>query len=1092
MNTRNIGLKKLLTCVGLFLLLFATASSLRADDPSGLKFTLDAATAVGKDHKVEIPRSGLVPVTLKVEAQGDLDQLGPLVLQVSGFRASDISPAASPLIPVRISKSDNDFESNMMETEIKAGTISFFFDATRILGTRTHRGKLSVMRDDETLASFSLSLTRNTLPAPLFQWKADGGARVTTLKVPDLGSGYVLLDLPGLHAESSTVVVITPHRFLRDGSGEEAKLAFEIPKHPSISAASREVPSGSTQFEIPDASLGHLAVGIDATDLEPGKTYRGWISVSTWSGEAKTGTHRHHYQVVREKLSKTGRLVVSGPRVVEEVSWGKASPRILLTLDEANGEALQRLRVRHTGGDEEGASFGSSEGLDVKLYKDGKLVQSLSADECKGIDLWDSNLGPASDRSLLDGEQASILISPKEKLWWGEYKVKIQLQADNVAPENYEEIELTYRVLQPRIYPTVALISCVILSYFMSRGIGFRLRHDRLQRKVRAILDRGRSIFGEESVRTRPPVVQVRVELERIKRALKRSGPLFRLVSIPADLEKRLEIVEKRIPVLQDLAEQCKYWANVPDQNEWVKRRAERVLRKVAMDLAASPDTGEFDKKDLDKLAELEHWQDPNKLAELYWLHLKQDIMKLKARFLFMGFEGPETSKVGDALMGLRGVLENYEAAQRAFLALTDLVPKAVLEGASLPKLTDLVKVEVEPILAAVTRVATLENQLEGIGTKGLGDFQSSVNLAMEAIATLKIKEYFPLIDAAKSELEVLETAKPDDLKLIETAKKACEVLSPTYTPEDQLREIEKGIREAENTPRERLRKRIFNLMKVLERPPADVEEAVGREKEFTALKLILKYRGRGNAVVNNYRAKMISSPDTVDIDEFLKVIDVWAWSDLLNNMKITKPAQEEDYQELKLIDFQITPENRAAEYHYLYKHGLDYSWDVSTEDGLPRKHRSFWETLLIKQPFKFIRPKMDTWKGTKTKTQEPLVSQFVPYGFEKISVTTTVSYPHPEDLNDSKSECSFEVKAVEFKTSQNAELRWRNTFQKGDVIAVVLAVFVAVLTGLREGNFLEQTRLGSFGAYLSLAAWGVVSENLTKHLKNFRAGSDD
>jgi hypothetical protein len=75
-------------------------------------------------------------------------------------------------------------------------------------------------------------------------------------------------------------------------------------------------------------------------------------------------------------------------------------------------------------------------------------------------------------------------------------------------------------------------------------------------------------------------------------------------------------------------------------------------------------------------------------------------------------------------------------------------------------------------------------------------------------------------------------------------------------------------------------------------------------------------------------------------------------------------------------------------------------------------------------------------------------------------------------------------VAPVSFQTRRNDELRWRKSFQRGELIALIVAVFVAVITGMMAEVF-EGTLIGSYKTYLALIVWGIASERGTKLLKD-------
>ena len=123
---------------------------------------------------------------------------------------------------------------------------------------------------------------------------------------------------------------------------------------------------------------------------------------------------------------------------------------------------------------------------------------------------------------------------------------------------------------------------------------------------------------------------------------------------------------------------------------------------------------------------------------------------------------------------------------------------------------------------------------------------------------------------------------------------------------------------------------------------------------------------------------------------------------------------------------------------------------------------------------------------------QEPLIKRFIPAKYDVVEVSaaavkrpTIADEPVGADQeggSSGRTEASYEIDAIRFKTRMSDELRWRKSFQRGELVALAVALFVAVITGMQSDPF-AATLLGSYDAYLALVVWGIASERATKLL---------
>ena len=804
--------------------------------------------------------------------------------------------------------------------------------------------------------------------------------------------------------------------------------------------------SGTLALTPTAARCADIPIVLDGRELETGAAYLGWLDISQESG----ARHRGKYIVTRAAANRAAVPVLTGTLVGSATCVLGCKPRVTLTLKEQTGNVgLRALAIRPAS--TEASELASSAKLRVGLFRESGATPPADAGEfwnrAVATDLWNLDREDAADvalRSLAAGDQATLVFEPAAPLRPGEYKVKIQVEADNATPQDRPTIELTFRVSQRRWVPFFILVGSVLLSYWISRGVGLHQRHRRLIESVKELNSRGEEKAYTWNAR---PIVQLRAELSLIRIALDRSGKLFRWVSAPADLEARLAVAEKRLPALEQLVNCRDYWATSTQESDWVRRRANRFLREVVRILAETPNDAEFSAEAIETLADLRRWEDPAQLPERYWLHLKADILRLKSTIVLRSYPGPNT----EHLRGILGpLLDNFgklDAAVAALNGLRNEIADAAANGKDVAALQKVIGIDPERIRALGAELATSGDLLAQVELKGLEALQDAAEKAHDLATGTPLENLWRNVAATKQQLAVIRPANPDGTDAAAGLVEKLGGMDDDWLA-NGLDALLDGIRAAQATPREQIRAILTGLN--TEQLPADIEEAIDRERRYAALKLVWEHRAV--AALDADRLAVIE--DRQDIEVFFRKIDDWAWGNLKDKLEISRPRAERMLEELRLIEFRISPEKEEHGRNFLFKHGLRYQWDIYV--GTPPEHLRTVET------------------------QEPCVVQFIPRAYDKVEMKAQAFRPLPSGAEEEST-----VREVVFSTRKSDELRWRKSFQRGELVALVVAVLVAVVTGMMADVF-EATLLGSFKSYLALAVWGIASERGTKLLKDF------
>lgn len=872
----------------------------------------------------------------------------------------------------------------------------------------------------------------------IFQRNEHGvkASAASAIEISDGGLGLALLDLGGFR--SKPVDLIT-EPFLSSGTGNAVRVRLDLATTKCASKAEGQSEGGPLRLT-PAPHCNEIPIVVDGRALTPGTSYRGFIEVSHASG----ARHRRAYTVTRAAVSQAAVPVVTGTTVEEHTCFWGCTPSIRLTLGEKTHRLpLRVISIKPVG--TEASGLGSSAKLDASLAAR-STIPIVS-------DLWNVDGGDTENlaqRSLGVGDQATLVFEPKERLYPGEYKAKIQLQAENVELVNQPTIELTFRVAQHWGVPLDVLIFSVLVSYAIGRGIKTRQRHRKLRDAVKKHIKQGEHKAFKSSS---PPVVHVRAELARIREALGRSKPIYRWVSVPTNLEERLAIVERRLPTLDRIADISNYWKNPTQASVLVRRRAERFLRDTIQDLTETPEDGDFSPKVLEKLDELKRWEEPGRLTELYWLHLKPDIVQLKSRIVLRGFsEGPDETKLGELVGDLLDGFGKLEAAAASIHALDDEIAKAKGSGTDVSNLHQILAVDPQRFATLSQSLQAVGEQLDQAKAKGLQGLADAANKTADLLAARRVDAPWRDIAGITSQLENLPGS---------SAQEAIELVGELAGRADNWLEVglaalQSTIEAGASTERERIRRLLSGLES--DQLPADIHEVEERERKYAALKLI--WERRGVKELESERRKLTQDSDLrLQLKEFFDAVDDWAWQNMKGQLEISQPRAGRTLEELTLIEFEISPRDRSRGDNFLFKHGLEYHWKIyAGENELQKNDKPLLEPV----------------------TQEPRVVQFIPAAYSKLHVECDVVR-----RIDGGEPQEYSATTTEFSTVESEELKWRRSFQRGELLALAAAGFVAVVPGMSTVQF-TNTLMGSFETYVALVAWGIAAERGSKLLKDF------
>jgi len=1081
-----------------------------ADAP---RFGLVPGDAGIVDVQIDVTDNFIVHLDLSI-AEASADEA--LTLTVSSHRSDDLTRADTEIgfAADEAPTAAGTPLKKTLATKLKQDQVSqrIHLDTSRITFGEDQNVALEIESTKGDTQSLMIRL-KWRLPQ-IFQF-AEDRQRSGTLAVTDTGEGLAFLDL-GSFRRLDGPIEIVPEIFLASESGEEAQLQIALPTTRCALARTGKHGPSLTLTPTPGAHCEEIPIRLNGVALRPGVSYRGWLEIAHSSG----ARHRAAYIVNRAATNRAAVPVLMGTTTAEATLplrciqnkaiyrlhnflWGKmgwqspkepdCKPSITLGLSEQSGAiGLSALAIGFT--NTEPGELASSETLGVKLFREHPTLDGSNA---VVTDLWNLNRKNAADvavRSLAAGDRATLVFEPVNDLRPGEYKVDIQLLADNAAGSNQPEVELIFRIRWSKWLPFFILTGSVFLSYWISRGVGLHRRHHNLRRAVKKLRSRGK----EKAFRSdMPPVVQARAELARIEKALEKSGKLLSWISVPEDLEARLAVVERRLPVLEQLADRVAYWAAGTRESTWVTRRAKKRIREVVQSLAATPARSEYSSKDLEALADLEQWEDPAQLLEQFWLQVKQDILRINAQINLLSYEGPTVDvflEILDPLCGGFGKLQKAVAALNALRSEIDAVADAATpsERKRFAPLRKVIAVDPELIQSFSAELKRARESLGNVESKGLGELEGAVAKARDIMTGTSLIGLRQDTTGTIEGLRSVEQAYPGRA---EEALKLVGILNETIQGGDwlqtALRKLDAAVTTAQSTQRERIRKILSKLAP--NELPANLEEAIQREQHYAALKLIWEHRKV--KVLEEQRDMLIGNPN--NIEEFFRHVDGWAWKNLKDNLEISRPAAGSLQEELTLIEFEISPTRKEYGRTYLFKHGIDYEWHIQVGKRSPyaKLKKTLCELLNVKASSEWCKEKKVELEPLRAPTtQEPLIKQFIPGRFDFVRVwaeavrrpgTGDKAQEPPED-NPSmdKNQQSISLEPIQFSTRMNDELRWRKSFQRGELIALGVAVFVAVVTGMQSDVF-KATLLGSSEAYLALVIWGIASERATKLLAN-------
>jgi hypothetical protein len=199
----------------------------------------------------------------------------------------------------------------------------------------------------------------------------------------------------------------------------------------------------------------------------------------------------------------------------------------------------------------------------------------------------------------------------------------------------------------------------------------------------------------------------------------------------------------------------------------------------------------------------------------------------------------------------------------------------------------------------------------------------------------------------------------------------------------------------------------------------------------------------------------------------FFKVADQFVWNRLKqactngqDGFEFPQPRQnaEEPLRRYQLIEFAIAPKDRRLAGNYLFKHGLEYRWELT----LTNADRT---NLVLKQS-----------------TREPRLIQYLPTA-GTLKVATTLIF---------KNDTTEIVSTAPFVIGKESDLGWRKSFRAVEVAAWGLATGFAIISGMSSFYFGKPV-FGTIENYVTLLLWGSgvdQGKNFISYFSEFKPPS--
>jgi len=252
---------------------------------------------------------------------------------------------------------------------------------------------------------------------------------------------------------------------------------------------------------------------------------------------------------------------------------------------------------------------------------------------------------------------------------------------------------------------------------------------------------------------------------------------------------------------------------------------------------------------------------------------------------------------------------------------------------------------------------------------------------------------------------------------------------------------------------------------------PSNTKDAVEHENKYAKLKILWERRMGGEEFQELISLQKSNEP----IERLFETADKAVWERLKEATEKTgihfiSPRKEspEPFQAYQPLFFEVATGDPSLGDNYLFKHGLTYKWLFELD-----LHQS-WLSRLIrgkKKPIK-LTPESD----------EPRVVQYVPKpGVLKAAVEIHFKgEPEEQPLI-----CSMENLEIQ----KSKDFRWRRAFEAVEVTAFILALIVAILSGLSIKYFNNPT-FGAGGDYLMLFLWGAGADQTKNFVQTLQSYS--
>jgi hypothetical protein len=235
---------------------------------------------------------------------------------------------------------------------------------------------------------------------------------------------------------------------------------------------------------------------------------------------------------------------------------------------------------------------------------------------------------------------------------------------------------------------------------------------------------------------------------------------------------------------------------------------------------------------------------------------------------------------------------------------------------------------------------------------------------------------------------------------------------------------------------------------------PERLDHAIQRERTYAALKVIWERRN------DQEKCKELIGLQKQGgiLEELFDKVDTWAWEGLKEKVRIESIGRVKPVEAYQLFDLEVVPHPPNVGDNYLFKHGLEYHWEIKFKDKEDKE--------IILKPV----------------TREPRVTQFISLPDKKVKANVELQFEYKDQTKFIKAE------DLQFESRPSRKFGFTSAFHRIEIIGTLLALLVAVGTGMSSSYFTSALE-GSYQSYAALFMWGIGADqtkNLLQNLKSF------